>query len=73
MVASHISLVLDAFDTFKNNFIYWFLLLAVLGLRGCAGFSLAVASGGYSSCGVQASRCGGFSCEVQALRVRGLQ
>ena len=48
MIASHTFRVLDAFDSFKNNFIYWFLFLAVLGLRGCTGFSLAVASGGYS-------------------------
>lgn len=40
------------------HFIY---LLAVLGLRCCAGFSLVVASGGYCLV-VQASRCVGFSC-----------
>ena len=33
--------------SFKNNFIFN-LFLVVLGLRGCAGFSLVVASGGYS-------------------------
>lgn len=36
--------------------------MAVLGLHCCPGFFLAIASGGYSSCGVQASHCGGFSC-----------
>ena len=72
MIASHIFLVLDAFDSFKNNFIYLFLSLAVLGLGGCAGFSLVVAGGILSGCGAQASHCG-FSGEVRALKLRGLQ
>ena len=33
----------------------------------CTRLSLVPASGGSSGCGAQASRCGGFSCEVQAL------
>ena len=46
---------------FLSNFIY---SLAVRGPCGCSGFSLAVASGGYSSVGgAWASRC----CGVQAL------
>ena len=36
--------------------------LAVLGLRCCVGFSLVVASWGYSSCRVRTSHYGGFSC-----------
>ena len=40
------------------NFIYLF--LAVLGPRCFEGFSLVLASGGYSSCGEQASRCSDF-------------
>ena len=41
----------------------------MLGLHCCnAGFSLVVVSRGCSSCGVQASHCGGFSCGgAQAL------
>ena len=37
-------------NIFKNNFIYsfFFLLIAVLDLRCCAGFSLVVASRNYS-------------------------
>ena len=43
-------------------------ILAMLGLHCCVGFSLGRASRGYSSCGMQASHCGGFSCcRAQAL------
>ena len=38
---------------FSNLFIYLF--LAVLGPHCCLGFSLLVANGDYSSCGVRAS------------------
>ena len=41
--------------------------MAVLCLCCCTRLSLVPASGGSSGCGAQASRCGGFSCEVQAL------
>ena len=44
------------------------LFLAVLGLRCFTGFSLVAGSGGSSSCSVQASLCGGFSCGVQGKR-----
>ena len=45
----------------KNNFIY-LLFLAMLGLCGCEGLSLAVESRGSSlHCGVQSSHCGGLS------------
>ena len=44
----------------------------MLGLGGCAGFSLVVAGGILSGCGAQASQCG-FSGEDWALKVRGLQ
>ena len=44
------------------------LFLAGLGLHCCTGFSLVVANRGCSSCRVQASHCGGFSCcGAQAL------
>ena len=47
-----------------------YVFLAVLGLCCCAGFSLVVASGGYSGCGAQGS-CGGFpGCGAQALGTR---
>ena len=50
---------------FVNNFN---LFLAVPGLPGCLGFSLVVASGGRSSCGVPAPHGSGFSCcGAQAL------
>ena len=45
-----------------TSFILFFKFLAMLGLRCGTGFSLVAASGGYSSCSVQASHCGGFSC-----------
>ena len=44
----------------KNNLIYS-VILAVLSLCCCAGFSLVAASGGYPRC-APASHCGGFSC-----------
>ena len=44
-----------------------FLILPALGLRCCEGFSLVVASGGYSSCRAQASHCSGFCCGAQVL------
>ena len=47
------------------------LFLAVLGLRCFTGFSLVAGSGGSSSCNVQASLCGGFSCGVQPLGQEG--
>ena len=49
--------------------------LAVLGLRCCMGFSLVVASWGYSSCHVWTSHYGGFSCyraQFQSSRLTGL-
>ena len=47
-------------------FIYLF--LAVLGLCCCVGFPRVVASGAYSGCSVQASRCDGFShCRTELL------
>ena len=57
----HVSVILTSF--------YFF--VTVLGVHCClhVGLSLAVASRGYSSYGVQASRGGGFSC-CGALAVR---
>ena len=54
--------------TFKNNLIYWFLV--VLGLR-CTGFPLVALSGELlSRWGAQDPRCSGFSCcRVQTLRL----
>ena len=52
-----------------------FYLLFICGCAGSslrAGFSLAVASGGYSSGSAQASHCDGFSCcRAQALGLTG--
>ena len=49
-----------------------YLFLAAPGLRCCVGFSVVEVSGGHSSCGVQASHCGGFSCcGAQALGLVG--
>ena len=54
-----------------NIFIY-LLCLAVLVLCCSTGFSLALASKGYSLVGAQASHCGGFSCcGAQALEREG--
>ena len=38
----------------KHLLFFFFLVLAELGVRCCAGFSPVVASGGYSSCEAQA-------------------
>lgn len=47
---------------FPTVFKIFYLFLAGLGLRACCvGFSLAAMGGGYSSCCLQASHCGGFS------------
>ena len=43
------------------------LFSAVLSLCCCAGFSLVVASWGYSSCGVRASTAVASRCRAQAL------
>ena len=44
-------------------FVYLFLIFAcVVSSLLHAGFSLDAVSKGYSSCGAQASHCGGFSC-----------
>ena len=45
---------------FFLTILFIYLFWAVLGLRCCAGFSLVAASGGYSSCGAQASHSSGF-------------
>ena len=42
--------------------LFIYLLLAVLGVCCCTGFSFIVMSGGYSRCGMWAFPCGGFSC-----------
>ena len=53
-------------SAFLNIYIYIYmfvcLFLYMLGLHCCAGFSLVAASGGYSPCDTQASRCGASSC-----------
>ena len=46
---------------FLNNFKYVCIYLAVLRVCCGTGFSLVAVSGGYSSCGAQASHCRGFS------------
>ena len=55
-----------ALFSFLISFIY--LLLAVPGLCGCAGFSLVAGSLGYSSFGALSFHCSGFSCGAQTLR-----
>ena len=52
----HQNLVLSLF--FKTFIYFWLSWVFVAALR----FPLVVASGGYSSCGVRASHCSGFSC-----------
>ena len=45
-----------------------YFILAMPKLHGCAGFSLAAVSGGYSRCGEWASRHGGLSyCRAGSL------
>ena len=43
-------------------FNFFYLFLAVLGLRCCAGFSQVAARGLLSSCNAWAFHCSGFSC-----------
>ena len=45
-----------------------FIVLAVLGLHCCSGFSVAVEGSGYSRCGLRASHCCGFSCWEHGLQ-----
>lgn len=56
--------------TLKNNFIY-LRVLAMLGLPCLTGLSLVALSRGYSSCGVQASDCGGRSLQSAGSRAHG--
>ena len=52
-------------------FIY--LILAVLGLRRCTGFSVGAASGLLSGCTGRASHCGGFSVRSTGSGMLGFQ
>ena len=45
-----------------NLILFIYLLVALLGLCCCTGFSSIVMSWGYSHCGMWAFPCGGFSC-----------
>ena len=61
------------FFFFQSTYLFIYLLLAALGVFCCAWASSDCGKQGlFSSCGVQASHCGGFSfCRARALECTG--
>ena len=79
MLLLHIFVMIHRFPSVGSSVFYCgvFLSFCLFNISGCAFRLSLVAESGLSSCGVQASHCGGFSCwdsrtwasEVVALRL----